>query len=150
MFSEMRTATIMAKIADSNYEAASAGDVFAASNLAGAEALGRPDLGRIAAGAKADIVIVDPQPSRSASIPDPSARLFTSRAPENDRHGHGRRPHSRRGRALAVADQDEILAAAAASSQKVWGAHAALRSRQAQRRRRLSRPPCATGRSLTR
>ena len=37
----------------------SVGALFHAATVGGAEALGRPDLGRLAAGAKADVVLVD-------------------------------------------------------------------------------------------
>ena len=62
------------------------------------KALGRPDLGRIAAGAKADIVIVDPTNARvrRQSRSDPRARA--PRRAGECRYRHGRRPHSRRGR----------------------------------------------------
>jgi 5-methylthioadenosine/S-adenosylhomocysteine deaminase len=123
MFSEMRTATIMAKAADRNYEAAAAGDVFAASNLAGAKALGRPDLGRIAAGAKADIVIVDPGTLAFGVNPDPIRALVHLGAPENVDTVMVDGRILVEGGKLTMADQDEILAAATASSQKVWGAH---------------------------
>ena len=124
MFAEMRTATIMAKAADRNYEAAAAGDVFAASNLAGAKALGRSDLGRIAAGAKADLVIFDPRTLAFGANPDPIRALVHLGAPENvDTVMVDGRILVEGGR-LTMADQDEILAAATASSEKVWAAHA--------------------------
>ena len=59
MLMEMRTAAIMGKTVERERTAVTAGDVFNASTLGGAEALDRPDLGRLAPGAKADIVIVD-------------------------------------------------------------------------------------------
>jgi 5-methylthioadenosine/S-adenosylhomocysteine deaminase len=124
MFSEMRTATIMAKAVDRNYEAAAAPDVFAASNLAGARALGRSDLGRIARGAKADIVIVDPRTLAFGVNPDPIRALVHLGAPENvDTVMVDGRILVEGGR-LTMADQDEILSDAAASSEKVWDAHA--------------------------
>ena len=150
MFSEMRTATIMAKIADRNYEAASAGDVFAASNLAGAAALGRPDLGRIAAGAKADLVIVDPATLAFGINPDPIRALVHLAAPENvDTVMVDGRILVEGGR-LAIADQDEILAATAASSQKVWGAHAAYDPGEASSRRGFPTRPARLAGGLTR
>ena len=59
MFMEMRVAAIMGKTVERERAAVTAGDVFNASTLGGAAALDRPDLGRLAPGAKADIVIVD-------------------------------------------------------------------------------------------
>lgn len=59
MITEMRSAAIMGKIADQDHLSVTARDVFNAATLGGARALGRDDLGRLAPGAKADIVIVD-------------------------------------------------------------------------------------------
>ena len=56
---QMRMASYFGKVMSHNLFAASAGDVFAAATLGGARALGREDLGRLAPGAKADIVIID-------------------------------------------------------------------------------------------
>ncbi|MGO4441607.1 amidohydrolase family protein [Rhizobium sp. RAF56] len=75
MFAEMAAATVMGKAAARNYEAAAAGDVFTASNLAGAKALGRTDIGRIAAGAKADLVVIDPNALGFGPAPDPITAL---------------------------------------------------------------------------
>ncbi len=59
MIMNMRTASYLGKIMSGTYFAASAGDVFAGATLGGAKSVGRDDLGRLALGAKADIVIVD-------------------------------------------------------------------------------------------
>jgi cytosine/adenosine deaminase-related metal-dependent hydrolase len=56
---QMRIASYFGKVMSHNLFAASAADVFEAATLGGARALGREDLGRLAPGAKADIVLVD-------------------------------------------------------------------------------------------
>ncbi len=56
---QMRVASYFGKVMSHNLFAASAADVFAAATLGGAQALGRTDLGRLAPGAKADIVVID-------------------------------------------------------------------------------------------
>ena len=56
---QMRIASYMGKIVAHDLFAASAAEVFTAATLGGARALGRDDLGRLAPGAKADILIVD-------------------------------------------------------------------------------------------
>lgn len=71
MLMEMRYAAIMGKVAERNRVAVTAGDVFNAATLGGAKALGRPDLGRLAPGAKADIVIVDLTGLHTALTYDP-------------------------------------------------------------------------------
>jgi 5-methylthioadenosine/S-adenosylhomocysteine deaminase len=59
MIMNMRTASLMGKIMGHDYLKAPASEVFEAATLGGARALGRDDLGRIAPGALADLVIID-------------------------------------------------------------------------------------------
>ena len=59
MMMNMRTASYLGKIMSHTYLAATAGEVFSAATLGGAISLGRDDLGRLASGARADIVIID-------------------------------------------------------------------------------------------
>jgi cytosine/adenosine deaminase-related metal-dependent hydrolase len=75
MIMEMRHAAIMGKVADRDRQAVTARDVFNAATLGGAKALGREDLGRLAPGAKADIVIVDLTGLHVALIDDPIKTL---------------------------------------------------------------------------
>jgi cytosine/adenosine deaminase-related metal-dependent hydrolase len=59
MIMQMRCASYMAKLVRKDYFTAPAEDVFTAATLTLAHALGRDDLGRLAAGAKADIIVID-------------------------------------------------------------------------------------------
>ena len=59
MILQMRNASYMGKIASRNLKAASAGEVFSAATLGGAHSVGRDDIGRLAPGAKSDIVTID-------------------------------------------------------------------------------------------
>jgi 5-methylthioadenosine/S-adenosylhomocysteine deaminase len=59
MIMNMRTASYLGKIMSHTYFAAAAGEVFEAATLGGAKSVGRDDLGRLAAGALADIVVID-------------------------------------------------------------------------------------------
>jgi 5-methylthioadenosine/S-adenosylhomocysteine deaminase len=59
MILQMRNASYVGKIASRNLKAASAAEVFEAATLNGARSLGRDDIGRLAPGARADIVIID-------------------------------------------------------------------------------------------
>jgi cytosine/adenosine deaminase-related metal-dependent hydrolase len=59
MIMNMRTASYMGKIMSHSYFAAPAGEVFEAATLGGARSVGRDDLGRLCAGAMADIIIID-------------------------------------------------------------------------------------------
>jgi hypothetical protein len=56
---EMRLGAILARVAARDITTTSIGALFHAATVGGAEALGRPDLGRLTAGAKADLVLVD-------------------------------------------------------------------------------------------
>jgi cytosine/adenosine deaminase-related metal-dependent hydrolase len=59
MIMNMRTASYLGKVMSHTYFAATAGDVFRAATLGGAISVGREDLGRLAAGALADLIIID-------------------------------------------------------------------------------------------
>jgi cytosine/adenosine deaminase-related metal-dependent hydrolase len=59
MVAELRWASILSRITDGNYQAGLPRDVFNAATLAGAAFIGRPDLGRLAPGAKADLLLVN-------------------------------------------------------------------------------------------
>lgn len=123
LFAEMRMASIMCKTVDRNYEAAPAPAVFDAATLAGAAALGRDDIGRIAPGAKADLVIVDPRTLTIGPNPDPVRMLVHLAGPENvDLVMVGGRVLVEDGE-LTMADAGQILADAAASSHGVWAGY---------------------------
>lgn len=59
MLMEMRTAALLCKLTEADATAGTAREVFDAATLGGARALQRDDLGRLAPGAKADIVLVN-------------------------------------------------------------------------------------------
>ncbi len=59
MIMNMRTASYMGKIMSDTYFAATAGEIFEAATLGGARSVGRDDLGMLAPGALADIIIID-------------------------------------------------------------------------------------------
>ena len=56
---ELRWASMLAKITDGNYQAGLPRDVFNAATLGGCKFLGRTDLGRLAPGAKADLLVIN-------------------------------------------------------------------------------------------
>lgn len=59
-----------------NQASSTAADFFRAATLGGAQALGRPDLGRLAPGAKADITIIDLGQLHTGPIADPIRTLL--------------------------------------------------------------------------
>jgi cytosine/adenosine deaminase-related metal-dependent hydrolase len=56
---ELRWASILAKVADANYQVGLPRDVFNAATLGGCKFLARTDLGRLAPGAKADLLLIN-------------------------------------------------------------------------------------------
>ncbi len=63
------------KVLDGRKSSHAAADLFRAATLGGAQALGRDDLGRLAAGAKADMITVDLGTLRTGPIDDPIRTL---------------------------------------------------------------------------
>jgi 5-methylthioadenosine/S-adenosylhomocysteine deaminase len=59
MIMNMRMASYLGKVMSHTYFAATAGEVFRAATVGGAISVGRDDLGRLAPGALADIVVID-------------------------------------------------------------------------------------------
>lgn len=80
MLEEMRTAAVFARIAAEDITTLGIGQVFTAATVGGATALGRDDLGRLEAGAKADIVVVDGSHIDMRPLRDPLRSLIFSAA----------------------------------------------------------------------
>jgi cytosine/adenosine deaminase-related metal-dependent hydrolase len=72
----------LTKAVEHDHTAGSVADLFRAATLGGAAALGRPDLGRLAVGAKADLVVVGLDDLRLGPIEDPIRSIVA--------HGGGR------------------------------------------------------------
>lgn len=71
LFNDMRMGAVICKIVERSAEAALSEDVFNMATVGGANALNRPDLGRLAAGCKADIVTVRIDTPKAAPVYDP-------------------------------------------------------------------------------
>ena len=83
MIDGLRWTAVASKIVDRQTEVATAGDVFNAATLAGAKALGRDDLGRIAPGAKADLLLWRGDSLFMTPLRDPIRNLVYSAAAED-------------------------------------------------------------------
>jgi 5-methylthioadenosine/S-adenosylhomocysteine deaminase len=75
MVAELRWASMLAKVTDANYQAGLPRDVYNAATLASCKFLGRDDLGRLAPGAKADILLIQLDQLGSAFYLDPIKAL---------------------------------------------------------------------------
>ncbi len=75
LISEMRWAGLLCKVVEHDFTVATSAEVFTAATLGGAKALARDDLGRLAPGAKADVVIVDMRKIRIGPYRDPIKAL---------------------------------------------------------------------------
>ena len=73
---EMRAAAICARISAENIFTLKTADVFHAATVGGAKALMRDDIGRLAAGTKADIVLVDLEHALMKPVRDPLRSLI--------------------------------------------------------------------------
>ncbi len=80
LIEDMRSAAILARVASHDGHAASTSDVFHAGTVGGAAALMRGDLGRLAAGAKADLAVVDLTHPLMMPVRDPLKGLIHSAA----------------------------------------------------------------------
>jgi cytosine/adenosine deaminase-related metal-dependent hydrolase len=83
MIEAMRWAAAISKIVDRRTEIATAADVFNAATLGGAKALGRDDLGRIAPGAKADLLLWEGESLFMAPLRDPIKNIVYSAQAED-------------------------------------------------------------------
>ncbi len=120
MVGELRTAAIVSKLATGLSEKAAAHDLLAAATIDSAAALGRPDLGRIAPGAAADLVVFDLSGAHLVPVSDPIKTLVWHANPgdvaavlvdgtivvQDGRH--------------LLVDEAAIVEAGAAAVRKVW------------------------------
>ena len=80
MLEELRLATTLSRIAGRHVADTSLGETFHAATVGGAKALGRDDIGRLATGAKADIVLADLAHPAMRPLRDPLRALVYSAA----------------------------------------------------------------------
>src|SRR4030095_12407055 len=79
----MRWAAVVSKMAERQTEATTAAHVFDAATLGGARALGRDDLGRIAPGARADLVRWKASSWRMTPLRDPVKNIVYNASDED-------------------------------------------------------------------
>jgi cytosine/adenosine deaminase-related metal-dependent hydrolase len=116
----MRWAAVASKVVERGTHATTAADVFDAATLGGAAALGRSDLGRIARGAKADLVLWKASSWGMTPLRDPVKNIvYNANAEDVDRVWVNGRLVVEGGRVRA-ADEPAILAALQAAAERMW------------------------------
>ncbi|PYM95340.1 MAG: amidohydrolase [Candidatus Rokuibacteriota bacterium] len=116
----MRWAAVVSKLVERNTEVTNAAHVFDAATLGGARALGRDDLGRIAPGAQADLVLWRGTSWGMTPLRDPVKNIVYNAAAEDvERVWVAGRLVVDGGRVLA-ADERAILAALQAGGERMW------------------------------
>lgn len=120
MVDELRAAALLAKTQSTNPGAGSAERLLTAATRDSADALQRPDLGRLTPGARADVVLFDLAAARYQPVWNPLRALLTN--------GRGSDVHSVitageirvRDHALVRGDADAIIRRGAAAIERVW------------------------------
>ena len=119
---EMRWAALVSRLADESFRNGRARDVFDAATLGGARHLGRDDIGRLAPGAKADVIVIDLRQMHYGAVHDPIKSVVEL--------GSGRDVETvivdgevlvDGGRALRV-DEAALLDAVQAEGERLWDA----------------------------
>ncbi|MBM3522661.1 MAG: amidohydrolase family protein [Alphaproteobacteria bacterium] len=80
MLEEMRTAEVNARLASGTTHSMNTADVFACATIGGARALRRDDIGRLAPGARADLVLIDVEHPAMQPLYDPLRSLVHAAA----------------------------------------------------------------------
>ncbi len=120
MVAELRAAALLAKVQAGRAGIASAEAMLRAATLSGAEAIGRPDLGVIAPGATADLLLFDLSGARYQPVWNPLQALLTN--------GVAADLHSLfvdgvallRDRRMVVADEAAVVRRGGAAIRRVW------------------------------
>jgi 5-methylthioadenosine/S-adenosylhomocysteine deaminase len=117
---ELRWASMLAKITDANYQAGLPRDVFNAATLGGCRFLGRTDLGRLAPGAKADVLVINLDQLGAPVYVDPIKALVEGASGRDvDTVIVDGKVLVQGGRTTRV-DEDEVYAKARAATATYW------------------------------
>ncbi len=80
LLEELRWAEVLSRVAAGTRHCMNTADIFGCATVGGARALGRPDLGRLSPGSKADIVLVDLEHPAMRPLRDPLRSLVHAAA----------------------------------------------------------------------
>jgi cytosine/adenosine deaminase-related metal-dependent hydrolase len=120
IFAQMRASGFASKQSTGASQGATAAELLHAATVHGANALRRPDLGRLEVGAAADLIIIDANKAHLQPINDPIRTLvwYTSGSDIDTVMIDGQ-VIVRKGKALGL-DESLIIRQGAAAAQKVW------------------------------
>ena len=120
MIDAMRWAAVCSKVVERDTRATTAADVFDAATLGGARALGRDDLGRIAPGARADLILWKAASWGMTPLRDPVKNIvYNATAEDIARVYVDGRVVVDGGRVLG-ADEAAVLGALQAGGERMW------------------------------
>jgi 5-methylthioadenosine/S-adenosylhomocysteine deaminase len=120
MLEALRWAAVVSKIMDRTTELATAADVFDAATIAGARALGRDDLGKIAPGAKADMLFWAGKSLWMTPLRDPVRNIVYNAEAEDIRHAMIDGEMVLENRKLTNVDEDRVVADLQAAGETMW------------------------------
>jgi len=120
MIEALRWAAVVGKIVDRRTEVATAADVFNAATLGGAKALGRDDLGRIAPGAKADLLIWEGESLFMTPLRDPIRNIVYAAQAEDLNSVLIDGEVVMRDRQIPGVDVGELARALQAAGERMW------------------------------
>jgi cytosine/adenosine deaminase-related metal-dependent hydrolase len=120
MLESLRWTAVVSKLVDRQTEVATAADVFTAATLAGAKALGRDDLGRLAVGAKADLLIWESESLFMTPLRDPIRNLVYSAQAEDLNTVLIDGEIVMRDRQIPGVDVGELARAVQAAGERMW------------------------------
>jgi cytosine/adenosine deaminase-related metal-dependent hydrolase len=116
----MRYTMLASRIADRSYRSGTPRDVFDAATVNAARALGRDDLGRLAPGAKADVVVFDLRQMHYGAVHDPIKSLVEVGTGSDVELVLVDGKVVVRDGQLATVDQGALLDTAQAEAEKLW------------------------------
>ncbi|MCS7003389.1 MAG: amidohydrolase family protein, partial [Dehalococcoidia bacterium] len=122
MLNELRHAQFMAKLISNDMTAGSARAVIRAATIDGADAIGRPDLGRLAVGKAADLIAINLRSLAIGPVRDPVDAALTGATPRDiERVVVNGRVVARDGVVPGV-DVERLITAMQADGERAWAA----------------------------
>ena len=120
---EMRWAAVLTRVVEGNFQAGRPHDIFNSATVAGCKFIQRPDLGRLAPGAKADILVINLNHMAVGTVPrsDQSADRLWRQSGYRDGDRRMARRWWNEGKSV-VFDEAEVYAQAQRAVHRAWEA----------------------------